>query len=55
MAEYDGDSRRRSEPAPAQAGPQDFVTCEENEEEQCDDRTTNGTENEPADPLPAAA
>ena len=47
---------RREGPAPAQAGPQAFVTCEENEEEkQSDDGMTPRTDNERADPHSAAA
>ena len=49
-------SVRREGPAPAQAGPQAFVTCEENEEaKQSDDGTTDGTDNESADLHSAAA
>ena len=46
---------RREGPAPAQAGPQAFVKREENKGAQSDDGTTHRAENEPADPLPAAA
>ena len=55
MADYDLDSGGPRTPPRGHRRRKPSSPGEENEEEQGDDRTTDRTENEPADPLPAAA
>ena len=55
MAEYDGDSGGARDPPRRPRHRTARVTDEENVEKQSDDRTTDRTEYQGADPLPAAA